>query len=137
MVVQRLGLCLILLLFALVGKAQDACPDPEKLGKKFCWKLTFDDNLGDHIHPDEITFWEISIYQNGKEIKGIKTDTLDLIRFSLTEAQLRKGSIDLMGRCSRRLSTSRIQIWKFEQKLIPLNLRYTTVPIRLININCI
>ena len=132
----RLGIGLALLLVAILGKGQKVCPDPDEVSKKLCWQMIFNDNHGMKISPRQIDFMELSVFQGTKEIKSARYEKGRLC-VALTKHHRVNGALSIKGRCSRRLSTSRIQIWTFELSSIPIESGSHKISILLINYNCI
>jgi hypothetical protein len=134
--IRRFGIGLFLLLFAFLGKAQEVCNDPEEQGNELCWRMVFKDNFGMGITARQIDFMELSVFQGSKQIQSARYAQGRLC-VSLTNHQHKKVTLSLKGRCWRRLSTSRIQIWTFEQASIPIDSDSDQISILLINYNCI
>jgi hypothetical protein len=133
----RLVIGLALLLVASIVKGQEICPDPENaISEDRCWRMVFNDNLGMDISAKQIDFMELSVFQGTKELKSARYEKGRLC-VSLTKHHRENGALSIKGRCSRRLSTGRIQIWTFELSSIPIESGSHKISILLINYNCI
>lgn len=131
--VRRIGIGLVLLLFAFSAKAQEDTLNPEKAGNYFYWTLIVRNEGEMETRGGRLLFdTPVSIFQGKKLIANAQVGTSREFQFWANNAELRRGFVELRGRCWIHYGV-RARYFSYKSKRIPLTSQRGTVSIDLIS----
>lgn len=95
---QRIEIVFFLLLIAFCSKAQQAIPSAsEESTVEFCWHIVFDNVPPLQLKYNRADCMPIRIIQNHVLIAEVNVHRNQILRFSLTPAQVSSGSVIVSG----------------------------------------
>lgn len=131
--VRRIGIGLVLLLFAFSAKAQQDSITSKKTGNYFYWTLIVKNEGEMETRGGRLLFdTPVSIFQGKKLIANARVGTNREFQFWANNAELRRGFVELRGRCWIHYGVG-ARYFSYKSKRIPLTSQRGTVSIDLIS----